>query len=367
MKHDKKPSDFSGKKVVFFGVGRRLQSLYRPLIASGWQPTFLCDNHPDKHGKEYFGIPCLSPQELSQKKDEVVVILTVEDGASLKRQLEEAGFPHVHDYKEVNVWDHFLQRIELNLVDHCDLNCKNCSHFSNISPKHIIPLEVIKKDLDRLSALAKGRLLTLRLIGGEPLLHPDLLQIIPYARASFPDTRLCLVTNGLKLAKQTTEFWHCCRDNQIEITPTKYPISLDYEKIENLAKEHQVAYRYYGDHPEVLKTSLKFPLDLDGTKNPQASYDLCQQARECAMVAEGRIYLCPVVATSYIFNQKFGDLLKLQEKDCLVLEKVKSLEEITAFLGKPSPFCRYCDVANIHEESAWGLTTGEMEEWLLEK
>ena len=48
----------------------------------------------------------------------------------------------------------FLNYLETNVVDHCNLNCKGCSHFSNIQKeKEFVKLEDYTKDLKRLNEL----------------------------------------------------------------------------------------------------------------------------------------------------------------------------------------------------------------------
>jgi len=81
-----------------------------------------------------------------------------------------------------------------------------------------------------MSILLNGNVKRIGVMGGEPLLHPELKQILISARVYFPDTLIQLVTNGLLLLRQDEEFWQICRENNITLVNTRYPINLDYEK-----------------------------------------------------------------------------------------------------------------------------------------
>ncbi|MGC8476557.1 MAG: radical SAM protein, partial [Acetobacteraceae bacterium] len=60
----------------------------------------------------------------------------------------------------------------------CNLACGYCNEYDNFSPP--VPLPDLLARVDRLAAL---RTASITFTGGEPLLHPDLDQIIRAARA----------------------------------------------------------------------------------------------------------------------------------------------------------------------------------------
>lgn len=257
-----------------------------------------------------------------------------------------------------------VENIELNLVYHCDLNCKFCSHFSCLSEEKIVPLEDLTRDLERLSLLLGNNLRNIKLIGGEPLLHPELEKIMIVARNYFPNSTIILVTNGVKLLKQPESFYLCCNTNNVSIAATKYPLSLDYEKIEATMKKYAVNFKYY-NNAQVLKTMRKDALDLTGSQNPILSYHLCSKAKHCAMVTEGKLYLCAVTANVFIFNEFFQKELVLDEKDYLDFhEKAVTKKDVIRFLNTPSPFCKYCDFHSVTYNHQWETTKKDIQEWL---
>ncbi len=134
----------------------------------------------------------------------------------------------------------FLDYVEIHLVEHCNLNCAGCTHFCPLAEEAYLDIETFSKDLNRLADLTNRQVGKIRLMGGEPLLHPELNKFMEKARGFFPNTKISVVTNGILLNKQSQKFWDCCRENDILITISGYPIKLDYDFIKNKAKENNV-------------------------------------------------------------------------------------------------------------------------------
>lgn len=254
-----------------------------------------------------------------------------------------------------------LLEFEVHLCDHCNLNCTGCDHFSPLANKTFLDAKCFEQDCTRLAELTNGKIDAIRLLGGEPLLHPDLCSIIPIARHSFPTAAISVVTNGVLLLKQSEEFWQCCHENNVTITTTKYPINLDYDAIDALAETHGVTLEYWGG---VTKTTVHYVLDTEGTQNPQESYKLCFKSNACIQLKEGKLYTCATIPYIKYFNQHFNKDLQVTENDYIDIYKAKDIDEILAFLSKPMPFCRYCNVENTGFGLKWGLSKKEISEWV---
>ncbi len=86
--------------------------------------------------------------------------------------------------------------IETNLT--CNIRCRGCY---NLYKTYIKPLFQIKSEIDL--ALQKRNLETITLLGGEPTLHPDLVEIIRYAKSK---KVICeMLTNGVVFLKDRNE------------------------------------------------------------------------------------------------------------------------------------------------------------------
>lgn len=258
-----------------------------------------------------------------------------------------------------------LEYFVLNILDHCNLRCKGCDHFAAIAEKRFVALEDIEKDLARMSELLDGQLIRMGIMGGEPLLHPDLLKILEVARKYFPNTLLQLVTNGLLLMQQPEKFWLTCKENNIVIVNTKYPIDLDYDGMIARAEQYGVTFEHYGNTGEVQKTSYKIPLDLAGRQNARSNFMECFHANALPLLMEGKFYPCTVAPNVRHFNKKFGTDIQLNKEDYLDIYKVTNKYEILEFLSKPKPFCRFCDVKHRIHGLEWERSKQEKEEWVM--
>ena len=108
-----------------------------------------------------------------------------------------------------------INYIETHLVDHCNLKCKGCSHFSGLAPEQFISVDSFYNQMERLSQITNIR--TLRLMGGEPLLHPKMVDFFVVARSFFPDSEIVLVSNGILLNTLSDEQIHLLNENNIAL------------------------------------------------------------------------------------------------------------------------------------------------------
>ncbi|MDR2709701.1 MAG: radical SAM protein, partial [Elusimicrobiota bacterium] len=219
----------------------------------------------------------------------------------------------------------------------------------------------LEKDFARLSELTKGKIETLHLMGGEPLLHPEIDKIIKISRKYFPIGDIEVVTNGILLPKMNKSFWEMCAINKIIISLTRYPIQLDMDKILNLVKNYNVIFEYYNIGK---KKMYKRPLDLLGKQNSRESFKICYMSNYCIQLKDGNLYTCSVAPYAKFFNDYFGEKLKTDEKNGINIYKANDMDEIFRFLTKPVPFCRYCNIKATTRVLDWKVSEKDINEWI---
>ena len=254
-------------------------------------------------------------------------------------------------------------QFETHLVEHCNLNCQMCTHFSPLARPSFTKHETFAADMQQMSKLFHdNEILRILLLGGEPLLHPDVSYFLETTRKNFPKAEIILYTNGLKLPQMGLSFWEICLKNRISITLTRYPISVDYDLIEHLLMEHNVNYQYCNT-PNRSKKSSHYPLDLSGEQDPRHSFLHCDLANRCIFLRAGRLYTCTVIPNISHFNEFFKQHIEVSPLDSIDIYQAASGSEILRFLASPPPFCRYCDVSHrtiLHE---WAYSDSQIEEW----
>ena len=254
-------------------------------------------------------------------------------------------------------------QFEVDIVSHCNLNCRSCSQFSCIAEEEYIDVNKMERDFARLGELFEGEANRIYLIGGEPLLHPSIEECMKIARKYFVKGEISIFTNGLLLLKTSGEFWRVCRENAISIIVTKYPIQLDYQKILDKAKMEKVEFSFFGTS-EDFKYMTNLGLDPEGKQDVTKSFVNCAESNNCVKLKDGKLYTCTRPAAIYKFNQFFDKCLEVTENDSIDIYSAKSKEEILDKLAKPIPFCKYCDISGNRKAREWGQTDKAIEEWL---
>ena len=262
----------------------------------------------------------------------------------------------------LNIVPHPQLQIETHLVEHCNLNCQMCTHFSPLAHPKFTEIESFSQDMQRLQDLFCNNVSYIMLLGGEPLLHPRVAEFLEIARKHFRNAKIILYTNGLKIPQMEADFWNGCQKNDIMITLTRYPIPADYDYIKKLMKEHGVTYQYCNTLGRSKKSS-HYPLDLHGTQDPRQSFLACDMANRCIFLRDGRLYTCVVIPNIQHFNEYFHQNLEVSPLDSIDIYQAQSGAEIMRFLASPPPFCRYCDVSRrtiLHE---WTRSQKDICEW----
>lgn len=203
-----------------------------------------------------------------------------------------------------------LKAFEIHLTEHCNLNCKGCGHFSNIAEEEFLELATFKKDLRRMYELTNGNVKFIELLGGEPLLHPDCAEFCKQARLLFnKNTVIRLVTNGILLPNQPDTFFKTLAEYNILISPTKYPINIDWDSIIKRCKKFGTPIKFYQGTGENLKIMLKHCLDLDGNQNGKENILHCRLGEPDYHYLRGGGY-CSLVGSLRILGTLINTLIK---------------------------------------------------------
>ena len=93
------------------------------------------------------------------------------------------------------LFDHKPLQCSLYVTDKCNLDCGYCTEYDNSRPHP--KLEDLKKWIKKIRDLGTMRI---ALVGGEPLVHPDIVELVRYCRELGFATSL--TTNGFLLTRE---------------------------------------------------------------------------------------------------------------------------------------------------------------------
>lgn len=108
--------------------------------------------------------------------------------------------------------------IEIQAAEHCNIRCAGCSQSSPFLPPTFPDIEDIYRSLRRLSGMLRAGRATI--LGGEPLLNPNLIQLLTVVRDSGIFDRIYVTTNGVLLEQVATEFWELVDVVEISVYPS---------------------------------------------------------------------------------------------------------------------------------------------------
>ncbi len=262
-----------------------------------------------------------------------------------------------------------IASFEVDIVSHCNLNCKGCTHFSPIAQPWYIDVEDFKKDIKRVSELIPdNKVGCLYILGGEPLLHKEIDRILVAAREAYEKLPIIIITNGLLLDKMDNQFWNTCMDNDISIEITKYPIAFDYFRIEAIMHKMKgkVKIVFKGRTRFLRKKQYRLPLDEKGKQDGIYGFRYCFMAGNCINLKNGHLYTCSYAACMEQFNKYFNKKIPVTKEDGIDIYKDYSTQQVLDKLSKPIPLCQYCAVKDRTYGNEWAISKKEYAEWALE-
>lgn len=270
------------------------------------------------------------------------------------------------EYKLQYLWDRHvsgqhpvLQRLVVHLTDHCNLNCAGCTHFSNISPKYFLPVEEFASDMARMRSLFSG-IAEIYLLGGEPLLHPEVEKFVYTAREHFPSARVNLMTNGVLGDRMTDATWKALADTGAYLVCDLYPVELPVDAMNEAAERFGAKIDWTTPRGEFFR----LPIDPTGSKDAADAFRRCRWVNNCPILRGGRLYPCAYIAYIDLLKQRFGlEGMEVVESDSVSIYDTDDPYAIMDVLLNPVPWCRHCDFDGL-EMRAWSRSTRCLDEWV---
>lgn len=243
-----------------------------------------------------------------------------------------------------------LKYFEVHIVDHCNLKCNGCTHFSNISEPKFLDTRILHFHLGRLNRIF-GKIDRFRLLGGEPLLHPDIINILNISRKALPYSEIELVTNGLLLDKMTEDFFRTLHKNKISIEISNYP------PIQSKIKQIQETLSLFKIKYSITPMVMAFTANLNpkGTSDREKTFTYCRH-KTCTILRDDCIYICPICAYIDKYNKYFNKNIPVPKG---ININSNSAKQILEYLKKSEETCNYC--TNAGNYINWGCSNNPNE------
>lgn len=229
----------------------------------------------------------------------------------------------------------YMDTLLIPICEHCNLNCKGCSHFSPlVSEEMFLDYERFCTDLKKLRKVV-SHINRINFLGGEPLLHNQLALFIKYARELYPYTNINVVTNGILLKEMSENLIDTLKKTDATILLSLYPpFERQLEDKENWMKVMGISYRLLpmtGFSPMLEKERLEFPEETTET--------ICSNR---IILKDGILARCPMYITVEYFNKYFGMDYPFKDGWIDIYKDEMNAKEMYLFINKPHELCHYC-------------------------
>lgn len=260
---------------------------------------------------------------------------------------------------------HSLEYIESMIIRPCNLSCQGCTTFSDLKWSGYTTWVEGKSQLE--PWLNRVHFESWGVMGGEPLMNPELESWLTGVRSLMPNTQIRFVTNGLLLPKNrwVVDLLHELGNSTLKISYHVNNETLDQE-IEYIKQKFAwQPVREYGIDRWITSRDFRFQLArpktflrtfrgtyenmLPHNSDPKQAFEMCVQQR-CPMLFEGRIYKCGTAGLTPDLLKRF-DFPNYNQWEPYIdsgLGPDCSDHELTQFInnfGKPHGMCRQCPSA----------------------
>lgn len=205
-------------KTYIYGAGNIALHIIAKMEKYKEEITGFIDSY--KTG-EYEGYPIILLEDVEKDSNVVISVLNTNSILEIYQKLRLAGVSNIYWFYDtiqndanndnlgflqkeclnLSGWgDVIMPHIELHISDKCNLNCRGCTHFSPLFDDVGAVLENKMADIKQLKKIFSD-ILRIDVLGGEPLLNPQLKEYIVELRRELPKTFIQIYTNGLLIPR----------------------------------------------------------------------------------------------------------------------------------------------------------------------
>jgi MoaA/NifB/PqqE/SkfB family radical SAM enzyme len=232
--------------------------------------------------------------------------------------------------------------VEYNLAEHCNLSCYQCDHASPLMARKFASLEQYERDIRAFAEAAHVE--EFRLVGGEPLLHLELLQFMKIAKDSGIGDKIKVYTNGMLLHSMPDEFWALTDILWVSTYPGVRRRMTD-EAIAAKCEEHDVVLDLRPTITEFNRSVINNPVEDEDLV--RRIFSKCKMANEysCFSIYNGMFFRCSVAPFMQARLRMAGIEFPGPDVDGIKIHENPRLhEEIEARVRSKEPLkaCTYC-------------------------
>jgi hypothetical protein len=238
-----------------------------------------------------------------------------------------------------------VEAFELHVVEHCNLRCANCCNMSPLVAEETLTALQVGDLCAQMAAVLDVDVF--KIMGGEPLMHPDIAGVLRAVRASGISPKVRLFTNGLLLASMKPEFW----SGLDELTISSYSSAPAKPALLALARAQAKAHGFVLNIKEVGAFSqVLSPAFRSDRAEVERTFERCWLRHRCLVVRHERFFMCTRAAYAEDFLARAacepvppGYALD-RERDGVPLAAPELPRRLVEYMNRAAPLaaCHHC-------------------------
>jgi len=338
-------------KTYIFGAGNICKHVIEKMKEYGVAFEGFIDSY--KNGS-YLGYPIIPIEEIEDDSKIVISVLNTNSILEIYKKLRKMNIYNIYWFYDMNqsgidkrkdlFWeyeclnlsnwgDSIMPHVELHISDKCNLNCKGCTHFSPLFDDIGAVLENKIEDVRQLKRLFT-EIFRVDVLGGEPLLNPELKQYLIQLRKELPNSFIQIYTNGLLISKLKEDVFKAISDYNIGVSISEYyPTHKMIDSIVKHLNKYHIRYRIAAYDSKQL---FNKPISL----SPKSKYPQKCISNGCITISDGMVSRCPTLMYISKFNEYFHQSLPTDG-----IYKIKDYtngEKLLEDMEKTVPLCKHC-------------------------
>jgi len=240
--------------------------------------------------------PFFSVESLGIYLDGSLELFAIEDATAnyLRYSLDAVKYSHLAFFKNENK---FLRSIDLQITERCSMKCQDCSNLMQYYEKPLnITVEKLKSDLDKL-LIHLDHLFEVRLIGGEPFVHPDIYELISHCTNLDKVSYVSIFTNSTLPLNYNKLKSDAIEAQKLSFQITNYGGSHARNVSGNLSVLQSLCIDYRLHEPEWWTDSGTI---LEHQKSVEEAKVLFQECcgKNLFTISDGKVYRCPFASNA---------------------------------------------------------------------
>lgn len=255
-----------------------------------------------------------------------------------------------------------LPFVEIMVTQACNLSCHGCTNYSDIAHKGYLTWDQGRQEIE--PWLERVTIPDFGILGGEPLMNPDIRSWIQGLREIMPDSQIRFTTNGLLLAQNfdIVDLLHDIgnvvfkiavheHNQELENTIQKVLDKFDWQEVVEFGVTRLKTsnnFRYHIRRPDMFYKTFKgtYHNMQPHNSNPAEAFAICCQ-QTCPLLYNGKLYKCSTNGLLADTLSKFNNP-NFEEWGPYLLDGLsstcddKQLDHFLRNFGNPHAVCRSC-------------------------